>query len=523
VSRTWAERAVFAAVASALAVAVLLPLAELVVRGLEGFAADGSKTSFAVLASRQLWLLLATSLVRAAVVTAAAIAVGVPFGVIIARTDAPGRLAAFVFHLLPALVPPYLLALGWVHLVGRSGIFASEAGASLLFSEIGVIAVLALAFAPLVTALTALGAWGMDAALEDAARTMAAPARVLLAIVLPGAAPAIAIAAILVFALAVSELGVPMFLGVDAYSAAVFARLGGIDSAPEEAVALALPLVGVAWLLVAVERRLIGSRDYAVLGLGGRARRPLPLGGWRMPAALACALAAALGMAPLAALAVRAALGGGFADLPDWIGGSLGVSAIAAVAAATAILAIGVPLAHALVRGRPGARLLDAVAILGFVTPAAVLGVGLIQTWNRPATGWLYGSLAIVILGFVARYTAVGLRTCASVFAQSSPRLEESGAVLGAGYLRRLARLVVPLHARGLAAAWLLALIFCLRDLESAILVYPAGRDPLMVRIFTLEANGPEAVVAALGCAQAGTIALALVALALVARPGGGA
>lgn len=521
--RTWTECAVFAAAASALAVAVLLPLAELVVRVFEALAFDGSKPTLAVLASPRLWSLLATSLLRAAVVTAASLAVGVPLGVVIARTDAPGRLAAFALHLLPALVPPYLLALGWFHLVGRSGLLASEAGAALLFSEIGVVAVLALAFAPLASALTALGVWGIDAALEDAARTMAAPARVLLGIVLPAAAPAIALAAILVFALAVSELGVPMFLGVDAYPAAVFARLGGIESAPGEAVALALPLIGVGLALVAVERRLVASHDYAVLGLGSRARELLPLDGWRVPAALGCALAAVLSTAPLAVLAVRAARGGGFADLTDWIGGSLGVSATAAIASATGILAIGVPLAHALVRARPGARVLDALAILGFVTPAAVLGIGLIQTWNRPATAWLYGSLVIVVIGFVARYTAVGLRTCASVLAQSSPQLEESAAVLGAGYLRRLARLVVPLHARGLVAAWLLSLLFCLRDLESAILVYPAGRDPLTVRIFTLEANGPEAVVAALACAQVGMIGLALALLALVARGRGGA
>lgn len=132
----------------------------------------------------------------------------------------------------------------------------------------------------------------------------------------------------------------------------------------------------------------------------------------------------------------------------------------------------------------------------------------------------VYGSLAIVVLGFVARYAAVGTRACASVLAQASPRLEENAAVLGAGYLRRLVRILVPLHARGLVAAWLLALVFCLRDLESAILVHPPGRDPLTVRIFTLEANGPEAVVAALASTQVALAALALAALAVLARAG---
>ena len=61
-------------------------------------------------------------------------------------------------------------------------------------------------------------------------------------------------------------------------------------------------------------------------------------------------------------------------------------------------------------------------------------------------------------------------------------------------------------------AAWFLALVFCLRDLETTVLFYPPGREPLTVRIFTLEANGPEEVVSALAIihvlATAGALAI---------------
>jgi iron(III) transport system permease protein len=80
---------------------------------------------------------------------------------------------------------------------------------------------------PIVTSLTALGALGVDASLEEAARVVARPARVVLHILLPAARPAIAFALIVVFALSLSELGVPMFLRVEVFPAAVFARLGG--------------------------------------------------------------------------------------------------------------------------------------------------------------------------------------------------------------------------------------------------------------------------------------------------------
>ena len=86
----------------------------------------------------------------------------------------------------------------------------------------------------------------------------------------------------------------------------------------------------------------------------------------------------------------------------------------------------------------------------------------------------------------------------------------------GAGFVRRLTRILLPIHARGLGAAWLLTALFCLRDLEAAVLIYPAGSEPLTVRIFTLEANGPRGVVAALACSQ---VALSAGVLALGALP----
>jgi ABC-type Fe3+ transport system permease subunit len=66
--------------------------------------------------------------------------------------------------------------------------------------------------------------------------------------------------------------------------------------------------------------------------------------------------------------------------------------------------------------------------------------------------------------------------------------------------------------ARGLAFAWLLALVFCPRDLETAVLYYPPGHEPLTVRLFTLEANGPEGVVAGLALVQVAMTALVLAA-----------
>src|SRR5262249_28660132 len=123
-----------------------------------------------VLAGFRPWLLLIRSLVLAAAVTACAAAIGVPLGLLIARTDLPGRRALWMLHAFPMFLPPFLLALGWFQLVGREGFLGSEVTDRLLFSQVGLVAVLSLTFSPVVTSMVALALLGMDASLEEAAR-----------------------------------------------------------------------------------------------------------------------------------------------------------------------------------------------------------------------------------------------------------------------------------------------------------------------------------------------------------------
>ncbi len=446
-----------------------------------------------VLANFRPWMLLIRSLVLAGAVTACAVALGAPLGLLVARTDLLGRRVLWMLHAFPMFLPPFLLALGWFQLLGREGLLGSEMTARLLFSEVGLVVVLALAFSSVVTSLVALALLGMDASLEEAARLVARPWRVATRILLPAARPALALAAIVVFALSVSELGVPMFFRVDVFPAAVFARLGGIQYAPGEAFVLALPLMPVALGLLVLERRLLGVASFAVAGLRGMSRAPIPLGKWRPVLGAAAWSIALAGALPIGALALRAVRGGGLGNLPQWIGQAPWTSLGTAAVAATVIAAVGLVLGHAAARRLRGASMLDALAVLAFVMPASVLGVGLIAVWNSPA---------ILIIGYSARYAVVGIRAVASVVLQSPVHLEEAAAADGARFWRRLIRIILPVNLSGVAAGWLLAMVFCLRDFETAVLYYPPGREPLPVRIFTLEANGPPAVVAALAMAQ---------------------
>ncbi|TMA24905.1 MAG: iron ABC transporter permease [Deltaproteobacteria bacterium] len=471
----------------------LLPLVAVV--------AGAPLSGFAPLASASPWLLLLRSCALAAAVTACALLLGVPLGMLLGRANIPGKRAALLLHALPAFLPPFLLALGWFYLPHPDA----------LFSSVGAIGVETFAFAPIVTALVALAVQAIDPSMEEAGRLSAPPWKVAVRIVLPVAWPAAALGALLVFALSLSELGVPMFLRIRAYPAAVFSRLGAIDYSPGEAAVLAMPLIAVALALLAVERSIGAGRSFAVLGLRSEERAALNLGRFRWTATVICWAAAVASVLPIAGLA-RMALRGGFAQIGDWLGAGIGNSVVPAALAATLLTAVGLILGRSMARGRPGSGWFDALAVFAFVTPAAVLGVGIIDVWNRPATHAVYRTVAILVIGFAARYAVIPARAIAVAIAQGSPHLEEAAAVQGAGFFLRLRRIVVPLHGRALLGAWLLAFVFCLRDLETVILFYPPGSAPLTVRILTLEANGAPPVVAALSLVQCGMVAAAIAA-----------
>lgn len=508
----WQQPLIFASAAGLFSLLTLLPLLwpllELAQHGLAAL-----RESLEVLGTARPWALLVRSLALSLAVVAVAVLLGTPMGLFLARTDVWGRRVLLFVHAFPMFLPPFILALGWFSLLGRNGIAGSELSASWLFHPLGHVGVLSLVFAPIVTVLVVLGLWNLDPSLEEAARVVATPFRVAVGIVLPAIWPAIALASIVVFALAFSELGVPLFLRVDVYPAALFARLGGIEYEPGEAFLLALPLLPVVLGLLALERWLFRRRPFDVLGLRYRRRAPLALGAWRPGVSALGWLLALVALLPLVALTLQAASGGGLGELWNWVGNSVLTSLLASAVAATAIVGLGAILGHGCARGSFAARWLDFVGVVALVVPAVLLGVGLIGVWNRPGAFFLYGSVGILIVGYVARYGILGIRTMAVAVAQSPQSLEDAASVFGASYVRRLASIVLPLNRRALIGAWLLAVVFCLRDLETAVIYYPPGKEPLTVRLFTLEANGPQAVVAGLAMLEVAVTASVVCAL----------
>jgi iron(III) transport system permease protein len=502
-----AKTVVLSIAALTLVVAGLVPVLTLLVDSLFSFGKHGSPYLERFAVSTQPWLLLGRSFAVSGLTTLIALLIGLPLGILLGRSDlALRRLLTFLFT-IPLVIPPYILAVTWFYLLGREGIAGRIFGtriagrtAGWLFGLPGCVLVLSSVLMPVVMLLVIILLKTVNPRLEEAGRAVARWPRVLSGITIPLIVPGIILAAILVFLLSFGEFGVPMYLRYDVFPVEAFTRFTAFLD-PGAAAAASYPLVLVTLALLAVEHSYLCNRTYvlrplqaagtdSVIGLGKS-------GGWAL--ALCICLCGLLVVLPLSVLLWEALSGGAIREAIIRAQDSLARSLVYAAMGATLLASLGFLLGY-LIRDRALRiwKSIDSLSVFLFALPSTVIGIGMVTVWNHPATGFIYGTPAILLLGYLAQYSALASRVSVSTLAQVPSAMEEAAQVAGAGWLRRVARIVVPLSWKGILGAWLISFIFCLRDTGISMMVYPPGRDTLPVRIFTLMANGSTGLVASL-------------------------
>ncbi len=520
-------------IVAALLIIGLLPVGMMLSKS---FVVDGKFTSavyerlFAN--AREYWVPMRHSLTLAVLTAGIAVMLGVPLGLLLGKTDLPFRRPLAVVLSIPLLIPPYILAVSWFNVLTGDGSLANAIPAPTvkllsdwLFGLPGCVWVLVSAFMPVVIILTMAYLHAVSPRLEEAARLITRWPGILRHITLPIIMSGILFGGILVFLLALGEVGVPMFLRYPVFPVETLTQFSAFYDFGAAAAA-ATPLLGITLAVLALERFWLREKTYRLRPITSGTRMLLvSLGRWRVPVLLAFSLLAAATVAlPLLALVTSSLSPFAYFEAWDKAADSLGRSLVFAFLGASLLTLFGffcgylihhralrfwraVDTLALLLFTLPGTvigvalrfwRAVDTLALLLFTLPGTVIGVGLIALWNRPATGFVYASAAIVILAYLAQYTALTSRIMLATLGNVPQSLEEAAQMTGARWFARILHVVVPAALPGVIAAWLIGFIFCLRDLGASMLVYTPGQDTLPVRIYTLMANGAPNLIAAL-------------------------
>jgi iron(III) transport system permease protein len=480
------------------------------------------------------------SLILAFSVATIAVLVGTPLALLMARTNLPGRTVLRAAIVAAFVTPSFLGAQAWMLLAApNSGwlnkswvaLTGAEHGPLNIYSLAGAIFVMALYNIPYTFTFVSVALLALPSELEDAAAILGASSlKRIFSVTLPLALPAIVAGFIMSFLEALAEFGAPAFLLIPARQQVITTQLYLFFQYPsriELAAAYAMPLLGVTALLLLAQRRLLGRKRYTTIGSKGTRRNLISLGRWRWPifalAMIPPMLSVGLPYLALLGTSLSRSWGKGlvadnftfywyrwaFLDNPQAKNAILH-SFTYSFAAATIALAIALVVAFAVSRKLvPAGGLFAFICMAPFVVPGIVLAIGFYSAFSRPPL-LLYGTAWILIVAFATRFLPIAFSNLTTALGTLSVDLENAAQTLGAGRIRTLFSITLPLLRNGMLSAWLLVFIPALRELSCAIFLFTPATAVMSTVIFDFSDAGNFEAVATLG------ILIMLITLVLV-------
>jgi iron(III) transport system permease protein len=500
-----------------------------------------------LLGDGEYWHAWRNTLEYASLTTLMAVAGGAAVSILVSRTDLPWRRSLGKLILLPILLPPLGVVLGWIVVWGPGGYLTN------LFSQrlhVGTLAIDTIPGMAVIEAARLLPVAYMtceaalaraDSSLEDAARSAGArPMRVLRSITVPMLRPALLNSATLIFTLAVASLGIPLLLGtarnikfVSSYLYLQWTNASQPDPASVSAGAMMLLLVATALLLL--RNRLLGA-EARYVSIAGRAGRNamLSLRGARWPAAAVIALyllfstvIPVLGLALMSVVVVLTPLIAPWHLLTwaNWhqlatgefrrsIENSLEISLVGALLA-TALVAVATLVAH---RSRfPLRRTMPFLMLYPRAAPGLIIGIGFfwtyLLTWG--IGDWLRGSIWGIMLAFCVRNLPFAYVVMYPTLARIGQELDRAGRASGAGWWRTSRSIVLPLLRPAIFSAFVLMFVEILCDYDPALFLVKPGNEVMGTTMLSQFIQGTIGPVAALAMVQ---VAVTIVVLVIGSR-----
>jgi len=446
---------------------------------------------------------------------------------LLVRYDFPGRRSFEYLTMLPMIMPPLVGIMGLVFILGRAGTvnvllmdyLGLNRPINFIYGWHGVLLAMVLHNFPLITLSVVDGLSRLDASLEEAAEAMGSRGlRKILDIVIPLVTPGFISGAALVFILAFADFATPLVVGVQSLIASQ-AYLNIVQFVDRRlfkmgiVIGALMSLMAIVFLLVA--RRMVASREYAVLSYRAVERQPLR--------SVARVLAPAffivvLTLAFLPSLGVTLAAFGRAWSLtpfpthftldhlnqvlhltPTYVLNTLRFSAVALLIIVVVGVAIGFMLARTTL---PALGLTDSIVTLTLALPGTAFGIAYIRAFHFPlpllgivlSQFWIIMALALAVrrMPYTVRATYASLLSL-------HRSMEESANSVGASGLRTFADITFPLIWRGVLAGALFSLMFVMQEASATILLFLPGWETMTVGIFTYYTSGTIGQAAALG------------------------
>jgi iron(III) transport system permease protein len=462
--------------------------------------------------------------------TILSVIIALPLAVLAARFNFVGKGVVSSLILVPLILPPFVGAIGLHHLLGRSGAFNTLLIDLGFISEgvdfIGqggfwaIVFIEALHLYPILYLNATAALANLDPALEEAAENLgASPWRRFKDVVLPLIRPGLFAGATIVFIWSFTELGTPlMFNYQEVTPVQIFNGIKEM-AASRQPYALTAVLLLCAISFYVVGKLVFGGKAYAMYSKASVQSTPTRLHGWLGVAAL-------LGFASVICLAVLQHVSVVLTSLAgeaSWYGsvfpkdwtlshfdqalthplavGSIQNSLLYSTLAVLLDLVVGLFIAYIVVRTKiRGRGLLDALSMMPLAVPGLVMAFGYVAMTLRwpfgkgdPLEGFVSvigaepNPMLLLVIAYGVRRLPYIVRAAVAGLEQTSGELEEAALNLGAGRVRAVRTVIVPLIMANLIAGGLLAFSFAMLEVSDSLILAQRESDyPITKAIYSL-------------------------------------
>jgi iron(III) transport system permease protein len=464
------------------------------------------------------------------------------------RTNAPFRKIFELTAIVPNIFPPVMLAVSWTVLLSpRTGLINRFLMQALgldeapfnIYSLWGMIFVEALITTPLAFLIVSASLYSMDPSFEESAR-VAGSSNIQIAwrITFPIIRPALLASAMLSFVRAIESFDTPAIIALPArielFTTKIYREaIGAFPPNQNLAATYGVSLLLVTMLFVYFYRRLTAHSERYVT-ITGRGYRPMiiDLGVWRYGAsALAGSILVLIVVLPFLVLMYASMVS--YLHVPGaktWelltlehyqtnlndarTYRALQNSLLLALSGATICMVLAALTAWVTTKTKVAGRgVIEALTFIPWAFPGTALAIGLLWTYVYVPLP-IYGTLWILLIGYVTRFLPYGLRSMTSTIVQIHDDMQQASMVCGAGFLVTFRRILLPLLRPGFIAGWIILATIYLREFSTSIFLYSPGAEPLgpLLYHFYVDGNlGPM-------CSLALIVSAVCIGLILIAR-----
>ncbi|UMZ74464.1 ABC transporter permease [Natranaerofaba carboxydovora] len=441
-------------------------------------------------------VLLWNTISLTAAVSLCAVVIGVSLAFIVVRTDLPGKKLWRWLLALPLVIPPYVGAVTFIIVFGRSGwlrdLWIESSFLTSLFGEYpvdiysfwGVFFVLTMFTYPYVYLITSASLRKMNNNFEEAARIQGLNTKqVFWNVTLPMLRPAIGAGAILVSLYVLSDFGAIAMLRYVTFTAAIYFQRTGFDTASAAVLSLVLILLTV--IIMWLESSTRKTNKYYQTSNSFREPAILQLGKYKPIALFYVSLVFIFSvLIPISVLAYWSNIGIQMGALNNRFFNAVLNSLQVSVITSLICMFLSVPVIYLKAR-YPSviSSVIDRFSYAGYALPGVIVALGVVFIFNNHIP-WLYGTFIVIAIALVIRFLPQAMQAGEASLSLISPKIDEAARSLGCPPWKVMFKVILPNMLPGILAGGALVFVSSIKELPASLMLRPPGFDTLAIRVY---------------------------------------